>query len=296
MNREKHYPLLGRLALLCAALIWGGSFVGMKSLMSVFSPQYLLMARFALAVVVMAIVLLPRLGKLTLSYLWRGGVLGVLLFAAYSFQTYGLADTTPGKNAFLTAVYCVLVPFVYWAVDKVRPDRYNISAAVLTIIGIGCVSLDGGLSVGKGDALTLIGGVCLSLHMVALAKLGRGRDPLLITMVQFAGVAICAGVAALCFEQPPVLSALTLSDAGALAYLVVCATCLTLSMQTFGQQHTPPAAAAILMALEAVFGVLISVLAGERPTPTMIVGFVIIFVAVILSETKLSFLHRRHPR
>ena len=34
-----------------------------------------------------------------------------MLYTAYAIQTYGLALTTPSKNAFLTAVYCVLVPF-----------------------------------------------------------------------------------------------------------------------------------------------------------------------------------------
>ena len=42
---------------------------------------------------------------------------------------------------FLTAVYCVLVPFLYWAFARVRPDRYNVIAAVLCVAGVGLVSL-----------------------------------------------------------------------------------------------------------------------------------------------------------
>jgi drug/metabolite transporter (DMT)-like permease len=57
--------------------------------------------------------------------------MGLLLFCAYTVQTFGLAGTTPGKNAFLTASYCIIVPFLDWFVEKKRPDRYNISAAVL---------------------------------------------------------------------------------------------------------------------------------------------------------------------
>ena len=61
--------------------------------------------------------------------------MGVFVITAYIFQTYGLADdaTTPGKNAFLTAIYCIIVPFLFWAITKERPDIYNISAAVLCI-------------------------------------------------------------------------------------------------------------------------------------------------------------------
>lgn len=284
--------LLGKLAILAAALIWGGSFVGMKSLTDVLPVQYLLAIRFTLATAVMMLALLPRLKKLNLSYLWRGGVIGVFLFGAYSFQTYGLLDTTPGKNAFLTAIYCVLVPFLYWAVDKTRPDAYNILAAVMAVVGIGLVSLDGTLTMGRGEALTLVGGVFFAAHMVAIVKLGRGHDSLLITMLQFAGVSVCAWITAVLTETPPTPGDFTPAAVGALAYLVLCATCLTLSFQTFGQQHTPPAAAAILLSLESVFGVLISVIAGERPTAVIICGFAVIFAAVIVSETKLSFLRK----
>lgn len=294
MKQGVNLSVLGRVALLIAALIWGGSFVGMKALTDVIPTQYLLAIRFSLAVLVMAIVLLPRLKKLNWSHVWRGLVIGVLLFGAYSFQTYGIEHTTPGKNAFLTEVYCVLVPFLYWMIDKTRPDRYNLLAALLSVIGIGLVSLDSNLTLGLGEGLTLVGGIFFSLHLVAIAKLGRGHDPLLITMLQFAGVSICAWIGAVCFETPPTLqSLLSLEALGPMSYLVLAATCLSLSLQTFGQQHTPPSAAAILLSLEAVFGALISILAGERPTPTVLCGFAVIFAAVIVSETKLSFLRKR---
>lgn len=293
MKHGVNKALLGRIALLIAALIWGGSFVGMKALTDVMTTQYILAIRFGLAALVMAAVLLPRMKRLTWSAIRRGMLIGVLLFGAYCFQTYGIEQTTPGKNAFLTEVYCVLVPFLYWAIDKCRPDRYNILAAVLSVVGIGLVSLDGNLSIGAGEGLTLLGGVLFSLHMVAIAKLGRGHDPLFITLFQFVGAAVCASIGALVFEQPPVLSELVSWEVlGPMTYLVLAATCLTVSFQTFGQQHTPPSSAAILLSLEAVFGALVSILAGERPTPMVLCGFAVIFVAVIVSETKLSFFRK----
>ena len=291
MRYGANKALLGRLALLAAALIWGGSFVGMKALTDAMDPQYILWIRFSLAAAVMMLVLLPRLKSLQRATMWRGIVIGVFLYGAYCFQTYGLEHTTPGKNAFLTEVYCVLVPFLYWAIDKCRPDRYNLLAALLSVVGIGLVSLDSNLSLGRGEGLTLLGGVFFSLHLVAITRLGRGQDPLFITLFQFVGVAMCAAVGALAFEQPPALTSLLTTEVmGPMTYLVLAATCLTITFQTFGQQHTPPSAAAILLSLEAVFGALISILAGERPTPSVLCGFVVIFAAVIVSETKLSFL------
>ena len=55
--------------------------------------------------------------------------------------------------------------------------------------------------------------------------------------------------------------------------------------------------AAILLSLESVFGVIFSVLLyGEVLTLKVIAGFVIIFIAIIVSETKLSFLKRSNVR
>ena len=52
--------------------------------------------------------------------------------------------------------------------------------------------------------------------------------------------------------------------------------------------------AAVLLALEAPFGVFFSILfADERPTPLMFVGFALIFIAVVCSETKFSFLRKK---
>ena len=52
-------------------------------------------------------------------------------------------------------------------------------------------------------------------------------------------------------------------------------------------------ASAVLLALEAPFGVAFSVLfAEEAPTPFMYLGFALIFVAVVCSETKFDFLRR----
>jgi len=121
--------------------------------------------RSLMATIILSVVFWKRFKKMNRIYLWEGSIMGVLLFVAFAFQTNGLMGTTPGKNAFLTSVYCVLVPFFYWMFTRIRPDRYNILAALLCIIGIGFVSLHGesltagGELIAAGDILTLISGI-----------------------------------------------------------------------------------------------------------------------------------------
>lgn len=283
---------LGQLALLTAALIWGTSFIIMKDAVDAI-PIYLLLAiRFTIAAILLGIIFLKRMRKLTLRMLGHGAVIGVLLFAAYVTQTIGLTGTTPGKNAFLTAVYCVLVPFLMWMLFGKRPTGWNWAAAVLCMTGIGLVSLDGDLTMGVGDAWTLLGGVFFSAHMVAVSRFGEKEDPVALTVCQFAVAAACSWLTSLAVEGAP---APIPSDAWfELLYLSFFASAAAMLLQNVGQSMTPATSASILLSFESVFGVFFSVLLGrETLTLQVTAGFIAIFIAVIASETQFSFLRRK---
>lgn len=284
--------LMGKVALFLAALIWGSSFVVVKNTVDTIPTEFLLGFRFTLAAVLLGLVFHKSLLKLDAVYLRQGLTLGLLLFCAYYTQTLGITDTTPGKNAFLTAVYCAIVPFLYWAVDRLRPDAYNIIAALMCIGGIGLVSLTAGFSIGWGDSMTLVGAFFYAAHIVALAKFTRGRDAMLLTAIQFAG---CGALSWLCFGVlRPEVPELTAGNITALLYLAVFCSAVTLSFQSFGQKYTDPASAAILLSLESVMGVAFSVMFyGEPLTTRLVLGFCVIFAAVVISETKLSFVKSR---
>ena len=282
-------PFLGRLSLLAAALIWGSSFFVMKSAVSAIPVFWLLGFRFTVGFGLLAVIFCGKWKRLKWRMLGHGCLCGVLLGVAYIVQTFGLRDTTPGKNAFLTAAYCVLAPFVSWLFLRRRPGWWNWAAALLCLAGVGMVSLDGSLTMNRGDALTLVGAVFYAFHLVAVSRFGEEDDPVLLTMVQFGMAAVVCWGMSLLTETPP--ASLPMNAWGELVYLAVFATTATLLLQNVGQSVTPAAPAAILLSLESVFGVLFSVLfAGETVTGRLLAGFVTIFCAVLVSETRLSFL------
>lgn len=280
---------LARPLIVIATIIWGSTFFILKDTLDNVSVYFMLAFRFTLAAVILALVFWKRWRGIDKSYFVAGAVMGTLLFSAYAVQNFGLIGTTPGKNAFFTAVYCVIVPFLYWGINRTRPDKFNVAAAVLCLLGIGFVSWDGGLCLAYGDALTLIGGFMYACHIVAVAHFSKNRDIFLLTVLQFAMVAIWAWVFAGATGGIPV-EGLPAKAWLVLLYLAIAATALALLFQNVGQKYTDPSSAAVLLALEAPFGVLFSVLfANERPTPFMIFGFVLIFISIICSETKFSF-------
>lgn len=283
---------LGRASLLGATLIWGSSFIVLKSTLDSVPTLWVLALRFTGAAALMALIGWKELKQLDRQYLKKGAVLGTALFAAYTLQTFGLEYTTPGKNAFLTATYCVLVPFMWWAFTKKRPDAYNLCAALVCIIGMALVSLDGDLSLGLGDGLTICCGIFYALHIILTSRAVEGRSPVLLSMVQFAVAGLW------CWVTAPMVSAfptgVPASAWWSIAYLCFMCTGICFLLQTIGQKHTTPQTASIILTLESVFGTLLSVIFyHEQLSLKTLTGFVLIFIAVLISETKLSFIRTK---
>lgn len=285
---------LAKPMLFAAALIWGASFMVMKDVSDCIPTFFLLAFRFTTGSVLLGLFCLPKWKNCTRDYLWRGGLMGLMLFTAYTIQTFGLIGTTPSKNAFLTTVYCVMVPFFNWAVMKQKPDRYHILAALLCVGGVGLVSLHGTFTITWGDGLTLISAVFYAAHIVTVAKVSPGKDIYLLTVFQFISAALLAWICGFAFQQFPAWSVFDSNVLLQLGYLGVLATTVTLLFQNVGQYWSDPASTSIILSLESVFGVLFSVLFyGDELTLPLLIGFVLIFVAVLCSETKFSFLRKK---
>ena len=292
MENGQKRGALAKAALLVATLIWGSTFIIFKDAMNGLPPLFILAFRYLVATVILSAVFFKKLRLINKTYLWQGAVLGVFLAAAYIFQTYGLQGTTPGKNAFLTAVYCVLVPFVSWAFFGGRPDRFNFLAAATCLAGIGFVSLDGDLSVLPGDWLTLVGGVFFALHIAFVARFNSDKDAVTLTLVQFFTAGVICGAGSLCFETLP--SSVPPAAWTEIIYLAVCGTAVAMLLQNVGQKYVSSSSAAIILSLEALFGVLFSVIFGyENLSVKLVIGFALIFFAIITSETKWKFVRGR---
>ena len=204
-------------------------------------------------------------------------------------QTFGLKYTTPGKNAFLTTTYCVLVPFLSWAIYKKKPQLSHVVAGILCISGIGFVSLsgsDGGINI--GDVLTLICGIFYALQIIIMDRYLTEGDAMDVSVMQFAAGAVLCWVFALIFENRP--TAVPSSAWFSILYLSVMCTGVCFYLQAWGMQYTSATTSAVIMCFEAVFGALTSIIFyHEQITVKLLCGFALIFFSVVISETNLKF-------
>ena len=89
-------------------------FVGTKlSLDGGLTPLQLITIRFLIASIFINLIFYKRIKEnISKEAIKCGAILGAFLFIAFVVQTIGLVYTTPSKNAFLTAVNVVIVPFI----------------------------------------------------------------------------------------------------------------------------------------------------------------------------------------
>lgn len=280
--------LFAGLGLLGTAFIWGFAFVVVKNSLDYVSPIYMLAFRFTIAGVMLSLVFLKRMRHVTWTVLRHGALVGAFLFAAYYLQTIGCDYTTAGKNAFLTTVYVVVVPFFGWILGKGKPDRYCVTAAFIAIAGIGLLTLDGDFSINIGDGLTLACGILFAFQIIYIDQYTETDDPVLIAVLQMVFAAVYSWItAAVTGGSFPIEALQNSSVLISMLYLGLFSTMIAFLLQNVCQKYLRPATASLLMSTESVFGVLCSALfLHEVMSGRMAVGCALIFTAIVLNETK----------
>lgn len=292
---EKKIGIISKIMLFTATVIWGSSFFILKNTLDEIPVYFLLGFRFSVSALLLFIIFFKRFKQFNLKYLRSGAITGVSLALAYITQTVGLTYTTPGVNAFLTSTYCVLVPFFMWFITKKAPDKFNIIAAFTCLVGIGLVCIGTGAVsfTFLGEGLTLICGIFFALQMVFIELWGKELDVVVFTVVQFlAAFLVCLIFFFATGEKIP--DSFSPAACVSLAFLTILCTLVCFIFMNFGIKHTSAAYSSIVTCLEAVFGVLFSIVFyHERVTLQVSVGFAIILLAVLINETKLSFFKRK---
>jgi len=281
---------IGEIMLFTTAIIWGSGFAFSAISLDYFTPYQILAVRFTVGVLILSLIFYQRLKNMKKSTIKRGFILGLLLYMAFLLQTVGLQYTTPSKNAFITAINVVIVPFIAFFMDKRKIDKFELSGAFLAITGIAFLSLELSISeINIGDLLTLGCAFGFAYQIYYTAKYVKDEDPILLTVVQMGAAALFSWL--FVFFKGEVDFSLEWKGALSVLYLGLFSTTLAYCFQTMAQKYTNETKTAIILSTEALWGMVFSIIIlSEVLTGRMIVGAVLILTAIILAETKLDFL------
>lgn len=275
---------VAKIALFFTAVLWGSTFTFGKIASEAFSASFIIALRFLIASIALLFAAYPLRKQLDKKYLIDGFWMGLTIFCSYFLQVSGLTlDTSPGKSAFLSTTYSVMVPFIYWLVTKDRPKAHHILCVLLCLFGVGVLSLSGGWGMSAGDIMTVLSGLPYAINIVISAIVCRNRNALLLTTIELWVVTIFAWIFVFAGNTFP--TEFPLYAVGGIVYMGLLATALCLYLQSYGLKYAEPAIGGMLLSLESVFGVVFSVIIyHERVTLRMLAGFAVIFIAILLSQ------------
>lgn len=275
--------------LFAVAIFWGLAFVAVKSALDTVPPVYLIAIRFSIAALGMMIFFPGQFKKMNRKSVLHGIVVGICLFLAYFTQTIGCQYTTAGKNAFLTALYIMVVPLVNWVLTKKRPSLRLFVAVFIAFIGIGFISLDNDLSINIGDLLTIICGVLFALQIAFLDLYLEKDDVVVMTTLELTVTGLLGWITAPFIDGGFSFGIITKEAWGSLLYLGFISSLLCNLMQTLCQKYTKPGNAALIMSCESLFGALGSaIFLHEVMEVKSIFGCGLMMVAILIAQLKIQ--------
>ncbi len=282
---ENDMRLKANLTLFAVAIIWGTGFIT-QGIAGQYHVAYLFNgASFMLAAAIL-IPFIPRGKKLSREQ-WKWMLIaGVILFIATALQQVGLLYTKVANAGFLTSLYAVVTPFLLWLGFHERPHWMDLVAVIAASIGAYFLSTAGkGFQFQNGDSLELIGVIFWGLHFVVLGKFASRFEPISFAAGHFFVTGFLNFIMGLAFERLSQLAPLPLI--GAILYRASISIGIGYTLQVWGQNHTPPTDAALILGLEAVFAVIAAwFVLKQTLLPVQILGCIIILVAVMFSQLK----------
>ncbi len=299
-KNERKKNIIGKVLLFSATLVWGSSFVILKDTLSELGNGnftfFILAARFLIASLIFVLFSVKKFKFLNKKLFLHGMSLGAVLFMAYAVQTVALNFTTPSKNAFLTEIYCILVPFLSWLFFKKRPSKKNFVAAIMCFCGVLLIAFFGKTEKASneilGDGLTIFSGLFYALQIILISHYTcDGDDAMLLLTFEILTAAVLCTLTSLVWEFPRHGAELSLSAEAVwkILYLAVIATGFAQFAQMYGQKVTSATTTSIIMCFEGVFGVMFEFIFGQNNLNVfIIIGFSIILITLILNETDLG--------
>ena len=290
----------GAILLIITSIIWGTSFVTQKLGMNYVEPLTFGASRFLLGAVVLipVILLFHRISKRkekssdekkgttynNKDLIIGGSLCGVSLFLGASLQQWGIVYTTAGKAGFITALYIVLVPlFGLFLHKKVRKVVW-FGVAVATA-GLYLLCVKEGFIIQKGDFIVMSGTIFWAAQILVVDAYVDKTDGLKLSFVQFVTAGIISAIGALIFETPKLETIIACK--GPILFTAIMVVGVAYTLQIIGQKSTEPTIAAIIMSMESLFAVISGAFfLGETMTMKEIIGCVLMFAAVIITQFK----------
>jgi drug/metabolite transporter (DMT)-like permease len=267
-------------ALLAVTAAWGSTFVVVQNAVVNLPVASFLAWRFVIAGAILTAARPRSLAALGRDGWARGALIGLALGAGQLLQTAGLRYTTAAESGFLTGLAVVFTPLLAWALFGARPGRRVLIGAGVASLGLAVMS-SSGLSVGRGELLTLASAVLFAGQVVGLGRWSCKDNAYALATVQILTVGAMSSVIGV--SQGLVVPS-SASQWWPILLTAVAATAFAFVVQGWAQARLSPSRTAVVLTMEPVFAALVAWLAGQRIGLPVVVGGAMVVGAMLVVE------------
>lgn len=272
------------LPVVLVAVVWGSSYLAAKELATATTVIALLLLRFVMAGVVMAVAAGRGITRLSAREAGAGLVLGMLLSGVLVLETFGVVHTSATNAGLIISLTMIFTPLAESVATRTRPTGAFLGAAALSVTGVALLTQGSGFTApSSGDLLMLLAAVARTVYVMAMGRMTsiRSTDSGALTVVQFTGAIAVFALASLFTGVSPVAVAAAYSPGqwAALLHLALMCTLFAFFVQMWAVRRTSPSRVSLLLGTEPLWAAVIGVAAGgDRPGLLGAAGAVLILV------------------
>ncbi len=162
---------------------WASSTIIIKIFIGEVDPYHLMFGRFIFAFLLLLLMKPEKFIRCKRREAVISMTLGVIIYAAYATAILSLKYTTAAKSGFLIALPVVLVPILQLMANRVRPNKWVVFTAGMSVMGLYLVSDMDGIGFNFGDLLAMLSSLAYSIYIMIVDKVAKTISE--YTLVQY---------------------------------------------------------------------------------------------------------------
>ncbi|WHY85739.1 DMT family transporter [Neobacillus novalis] len=271
------------LMLLMITFFWGGSILLTKIGLDYLQEYNLISLRFTLAFLLSGIVFYKHIIKTDFKTVKYAFILSFILFIVYVFATFGTKYTSISNAGFLFSLTVIFIPILSSVFLKQTPGKKVVFGIVLSIVGVGLLTLHNQFKIGFGDLFCILCALFYAVHIMITGAVARHVNAISLGVLQLGFVGLFSIIFSIFMEKPKFPDNYE-SWIAILALSIFC-TGIAFIVQIIAQQHTSPTHAGLIFTLEPVFSSMFAfVFTGETLSFRGYLGALLLLISVLIAE------------
>lgn len=272
-------------ALFFVAVVWGSTFFLVKGALDISPPFSFLFFRFILSFILLLPLYFFYNLNLNKKVLTDGILMGIFLFFAFAFQTFGLKSVEASVTAFITGLYVILTPVLSSIILRKKPTFLSVIGVIVSTLGLSLMTLKGNFQISKGEIFVFICAILFSIHILMTDYYTRIHPTITLTIIQLFTVGILSLPFTFLYHKKFFISQIKPIFFVSLGITSVLATVLAFLVMMAYQKKTNPTKACLIYATEIVAAAIFSfIFAGEILTLKEYFGGALIILAMFMAK------------